>query len=159
MTTIIINYHNHNRHRLHHHLYLHHPHHRNMVSSDFCITQDIDNQSYCISSSILTTLLPMLKSSPLVSSWPNPSIYLLETIKARQELVKWREWRAEQLQQDKQYCHPRWPQESKLLDSEIQAVKGKYRGVVNFSFQLRVELGSSRRLSRWPPYRRLSLCG
>jgi hypothetical protein len=61
---------------------------------------------------------------------------LLETINTRRELVKWREWRAEQLQQDKQYCHPRWPQESKLLDSEIHAVKGKYRGAVNFSFQL-----------------------
>ncbi|XP_028398324.1 uncharacterized protein LOC114521948 [Dendronephthya gigantea] len=46
------------------------------------------------------------------------------TINARRELVKWREWRAEQLQKDKQFCHPRWPQESKHLDSEIAAVKG-----------------------------------
>ena len=47
----------------------------------------------------------------------------LETIFARRELVKWRESRAEQLQQDKEYCHPRWRQEEKYLKSEIDAVK------------------------------------
>ena len=42
---------------------------------------------------------------------------------ARRQLVKWRESRAEQLQQDKEYCHPRWRQEEKYLKSEIDAVQ------------------------------------
>ena len=37
--------------------------------------------------------------------------------------MKWRETRAEQLQQDREYCHPRWQQEEKFLNSEIDAVK------------------------------------
>ena len=60
----------------------------------------------------------VILSSPLSSS-------LLETVHARQKLVRWREWRVEQLEQDKQYCHPRWPQEREHLESEIQAVKSR----------------------------------
>ena len=48
---------------------------------------------------------------------------IAQTVHVRRKLVRWREWRVEQLEQDKQYCHPRWPQERKHLDSEILAVK------------------------------------
>ena len=47
----------------------------------------------------------------------------LDTFVTRRALVRWRESRAEQLQQNMQYCHPTWAQEKKYLESEIEAVK------------------------------------
>ena len=47
----------------------------------------------------------------------------LETVAAQRQQKKWRESRAKQLQQDKKYCHPSWPQEEKYLNSEIEAVE------------------------------------
>ncbi|XP_028398325.1 transient receptor potential cation channel subfamily A member 1-like [Dendronephthya gigantea] len=53
-----------------------------------------------------------------------------ETRNARRELVKWRESRSEQLEKDKAYCHLRWRQEEKYLNSEIEAVI--FYGAKNF---------------------------
>ena len=57
------------------------------------------------------------------SSKPSTTKTFLDTFVARRALVRWRESRAEQLQQNRQYCHPRWPQEEQYLNSEIHAVK------------------------------------
>ncbi|XP_028408521.1 uncharacterized protein LOC114531074 [Dendronephthya gigantea] len=48
---------------------------------------------------------------------------ILNTIKTRNELKKWREWRAAELERDLAYCHPRWPQEDQYLRAEIKAVR------------------------------------
>ena len=47
----------------------------------------------------------------------------LETVTAQRELAKWRDSRAQQLEEDRKYCHPRWQQEEKYLNAEIGAVK------------------------------------
>ncbi|XP_046851856.1 alpha-latrocrustotoxin-Lt1a-like [Xenia sp. Carnegie-2017] len=39
---------------------------------------------------------------------------VVNTIKSRHELKKWREWRADELERDMAYCHPRWPQEDNI---------------------------------------------
>ena len=46
-----------------------------------------------------------------------------DTTKTRQSLKKWKEWRAAELARDLAYCHPRWPQETQYLQSEIKAVR------------------------------------
>jgi membrane-associated HD superfamily phosphohydrolase len=43
-------------------------------------------------------------------------------VKTRRSLKKWKEWRAAELATDLKYCHPRWPQETQYLKSEIKAV-------------------------------------
>ena len=79
-----------------------------------------DSLQYCFPKMGKPVRCGFQKNFPLKALTEN---LFLETITARRELVKWRESRAEQLQQDRQYCHPRWPQEEKYLDSEINAVK------------------------------------
>ena len=49
--------------------------------------------------------------------------FFIDTIITGRELEKWREWRASELKKDMRYCHPRWPQETKYLQSEIDAVR------------------------------------
>ena len=49
--------------------------------------------------------------------------FYIDTIKTGRELEKWREWRASELEDDIKYCHPRWPQETQYLQSEIDAVR------------------------------------
>ena len=36
---------------------------------------------------------------------------------------KWRLWRTREIEKDIDYCHPRWPEERKYLDSELQQVR------------------------------------
>ena len=48
---------------------------------------------------------------------------LPDTIKTRREFTTWREWRANELERDFKYCHPRWPQETEYLQSEIKGVR------------------------------------
>ena len=44
-------------------------------------------------------------------------------MKARKSQKNWVDWRIAQLQDEKQYCHPRWPQEEKYIKLEIKRVK------------------------------------
>ena len=48
---------------------------------------------------------------------------MADTLITRNELKKWREWRAAELERDLAYCHPRWPQENQYLRAEIKAVR------------------------------------
>ncbi|XP_065055381.1 transient receptor potential cation channel subfamily A member 1-like isoform X4 [Rhopilema esculentum] len=36
---------------------------------------------------------------------------------------QWRQWRTRQVERDIDYCHPRWPEEKKYLDSELQQIR------------------------------------
>ena len=38
-------------------------------------------------------------------------------------LQRWQKWRIKEIKKDFQYCHPRWPQESSFLQSEIEEIK------------------------------------
>ena len=51
------------------------------------------------------------------------NISRLDATKTRRSLTKWKEWRASELERDLAYCHPRWPQETQYLQSEIKAVR------------------------------------
>ena len=44
-------------------------------------------------------------------------------MKARKSQKNWVDWRIAQLQDEIQYCHPRWPQEEKYIRLEIKRVK------------------------------------
>ena len=36
---------------------------------------------------------------------------------------RWRQWRTRHLEKDLQYCHPRWPEERKYLESELAQIR------------------------------------
>ena len=36
---------------------------------------------------------------------------------------RWRQWRTRQVERDIDFCHPRWPEEKKYLDSELQQIR------------------------------------
>ena len=44
-------------------------------------------------------------------------------MKTRHEHKAWKEWRASELERDIEFCHPRWPQETKYVNAEIKAVR------------------------------------
>ena len=35
----------------------------------------------------------------------------------------WRQWRTKHVEKDLQYCHPRWPEERKYLESELAQIR------------------------------------
>ena len=45
------------------------------------------------------------------------------TIQSRNSQANWINWRTSQLQEDLNYCHPRWPQERKYVDYEVKRVR------------------------------------
>ena len=45
------------------------------------------------------------------------------TLRTRNRQKKWIAWRASELEEDLQFCHPRWPQEEIYLKSEIKAIR------------------------------------
>ena len=80
----------------------------------------LTNQSACCVRVIFYMFSCMLASSISLFS----SLFLfIDTIITGRELENWREWRASELNKDIKYCHPRWPQETKYLQSEIDAVR------------------------------------
>lgn len=40
---------------------------------------------------------------------------------------QWRQWRTRQVERDIDYCHPRWPEERKYLDSELRQISSYQR--------------------------------
>ena len=50
-------------------------------------------------------------------------IYFSGAIKTQKLFITWREWRENELERDFKYCHPRWPQETEYLESEIKGVR------------------------------------
>lgn len=44
-------------------------------------------------------------------------------MKARKSQKDWVDWRIAQLEDEKQYCHPRWPQEEKYIKTEMKRIK------------------------------------
>ena len=36
---------------------------------------------------------------------------------------RWRNWKSRQLERDLKFCHPRWPEEKKYLQSELQQIR------------------------------------
>ena len=51
------------------------------------------------------------------------TIYFSGAIKTQKLFITWREWRENELERDFKYCHPRWPQETEYLESEIKGVR------------------------------------
>lgn len=43
--------------------------------------------------------------------------------RVKKALTKWKGYREKELERDLPYCHPRWPEEKRYLDSEIKAVR------------------------------------
>ena len=49
-------------------------------------------------------------------------VELKEFAKSKKEHQKWLDWREKQLISDLDYCHPRWPEERKYINQEINAL-------------------------------------
>lgn len=45
---------------------------------------------------------------------------LMEIRSSKSRQHKWKEWRCRELRRDLQFCHPRWPEERKYLEQEIE---------------------------------------
>ncbi|CAD5123450.1 DgyrCDS11796 [Dimorphilus gyrociliatus] len=43
---------------------------------------------------------------------------------SRKAHLKWKNWREEEVRKDLQFCHPRWPEETAYLNSEIDRLNG-----------------------------------
>lgn len=43
--------------------------------------------------------------------------------RVKKSLTKWKGYREKELERDLPYCHPRWPEEKRYLDSEIKSVR------------------------------------
>ncbi|XP_072017913.1 LOW QUALITY PROTEIN: uncharacterized protein [Amphiura filiformis] len=51
------------------------------------------------------------------------ALELQEFYDSKKKFEGWKKWRIGEIKRDYQYCHPRWPQESSFLQSEVEAIK------------------------------------
>ena len=48
---------------------------------------------------------------------------IITTVRTKQSLTQWKNYRETSLSRDKPFCHPQWPDESRYVDSEIKRVR------------------------------------
>ena len=66
---------------------------------------------------------PEIFLAALIANQNNFHGLLIATMKARKSQKVWVDRRIAELEDDRKYCHPRWPQEEKYIKLEIKRVK------------------------------------